>query len=98
MTRPLTPQALRTARRQADRTSDRLAALDPGAIFHATVTNVAAGLAADGNAIAQVTYRGQVCTCAGYPAGYTPAAGDRVLCVITRDHQLEILHRSVGAP
>lgn len=92
------PKLQRAAFQFADRTSARLAELDSGATFHATVTTVAAGAARDGNALVQVKYRGRAVTCAGYPAAYSPAVGDRVLCLITRDHQLAILHRSVGAP
>lgn len=99
MTRPLSARALRAARQQADHMSDRLAELGSAAMFHATVSNVVAGGAKDGNALVQVTYRGQTSTCAGYPDTYTdPQVGDRVLCVITRDHQLEIMHRTIGAP
>lgn len=92
------PRLQRAAFQFADRNSERLADLDSGATFYATVTTVAAGAAGDRNALVQVTYRGRANTCAGYPDGYTPAVGDRVLCLITRDHQLAILHRAVGAP
>ena len=98
MTQPSAALA-RVARQFADRTSARINATDTGSIFYATVTTVAAKQAGNKvDALVQVTYRGQAATVAGYPDTYTPAIGHRVLCVITRDHQLAILHRSIGAP
>jgi hypothetical protein len=89
----------RAARAFADANTARIVEADSGDVFHCTVTTVATGQAADGvHDLVQVTYRGSPITVAGYPRGDTYAVGDRVFCLVTKYHSLEILHCSVGAP
>lgn len=85
-------------RRFADQQSTRIAAARTADAFYGTVTTVTPGASVDGLAVVGVTYRGVEMTAVGYPDSYTPAVGHRVLCLLTTDSQLAILHRSVGAP
>jgi hypothetical protein len=62
----------------------------------ATVHSVTAGAAADGNALATVTWRGAQYQ-AAYPAAYTPVVGHTVLLLI-QPPQLAILCRVIGTP
>lgn len=91
-------QLARAARQLADQQSARIAAMDSGSSFYATVSDVSAGASIEGQAVVKVSYRGTDTTAAGYPDSYTPVVGHRVLCLVTRDHQLAILHRSIGSP
>lgn len=89
----------RAARAFADANTARIDAANTGDAFHADVTTVAPGQAKDGvHALVQVTYRLGTTTVAGYPSTYTPTVGDRVFCIVTKYHSLEILHVSVGEP
>lgn len=85
------------ARRFADAQTDRLAELPGARQLIATVTDVIAAGAADGNALVSVTWRGSTLVAAGYPDTYTPATGDRVKCSLVAD-QLLIDFRIIGHP
>lgn len=65
-------------------------------IEQATVSTVTAGAAADGNALAVVTWRG-VTQQAAYLATYTPTVG-HVVAVAIQAGQLLILGRVIGTP
>ena len=92
------PRALASAaRRHADRTSDRIAAIPASRMVVASVAAVTAGAAGDGNALVTVTYDGATVTAAGYAASYTPVVGHRVLCAIP-DRQVIVVCRVIGYP
>lgn len=75
----------------------RALAPEPGPRFEqGTVTAVAAGAAADGNALVTVSWRG-VEVSVPYPASYTPVVGHTVL-VVYQDKQLFVLARLIGTP
>lgn len=61
-----------------------------------TITAVAAGAAADGNALATVTWQGQALR-AAYTASYTPVVGHVVL-MARIGPQLAIVGRLIGTP
>jgi hypothetical protein len=82
----------RAARRLADQTSARLADTPTARLIVATVVTVTAGASPEGNALVQVSWRGETYTAAGYAAGYTPAPGHRVRCELV-DNQLLIAYR-----
>jgi hypothetical protein len=63
----------------------------------AVVATVAAGAAADGNALATVTWRGQAVQ-AAYLASYTPVAGHTVVVLYQPPGGLLILGRVIGTP
>ena len=62
----------------------------------AQVATVTAGAAADGNALAVVTWRGASVQ-AAYLASYAPTVGHRV-AVVVQDGTLLILGRIIGTP
>ena len=85
-------------RRFADQQTDRAqAAADATGNVFATVTTVEAGLAKDGNARVSVQWGGGTYVANGYLNQYTPALGDRVVCVY-EDAQLVILGKIIGQP
>lgn len=93
----------RAMRQAANRAADQQIArtaperLDP--FVRAVVSDVTPGGAADGvAALVQVTWSLGSAYVNDYPDSYTPVAGDPVLCLLTADHQLSILHRSIGQP
>jgi hypothetical protein len=95
--------AKRAMRQAANRAADQQTArtapdrLDP--FVRAVVTSVTPGGAADGvAALVKVSWGNGEVPVSDYPDSYTPAIGDPVLCVLTADHQLSILHRSIGQP
>lgn len=63
----------------------------------ATVATVTAGGAADGNALATVTWRGTA-VAAAYLASYTPTVGHVVAVVVQPPGGLLILGRIIGTP
>lgn len=63
----------------------------------ATVASVAAGAAADGNALVTVTWRGQNLP-AAYLASYAPTAGHVVLVLCQPPAGLVVLGRVIGTP
>jgi hypothetical protein len=63
----------------------------------ATVASVAAGAAADGNALATLTWRGQSVQ-APYLASYTPTAGHTVAVLYLQPGGLLIMGRIIGTP
>jgi hypothetical protein len=63
----------------------------------AVVATVTAGAAADGNALAAVTWRGQTVS-AAYLASYTPTAGHVVAVLYQPPGGLLILGRIIGTP
>ncbi|MEV6344120.1 hypothetical protein [Actinoplanes sp. NPDC051851] len=63
----------------------------------ATVTTVASGAAADGNALATVTWRGTAVQ-AAYLSPYAPAVGHVVAVLYQTSGSLLILGRMVGTP
>lgn len=85
------------ARRFADANTARIAEVPSERLIVATVTDVAAGAAPDGNALVTVTWRGSPCSVSGYLASYTPAEGHRVVCAYI-DNQLIITGRVIGQP
>lgn len=81
------------------RLADTLAALagETGVRMEpATIITVAAGAAADGNALVTVSWRGTDVACP-YPSTYTPVVGHRVLLLVATP-QLVIIARLVGTP
>lgn len=80
---------------------DRLAAeilrKPPGGVEPATVATVTAGAAADGNALATVTWRG-IAVPAAYLASYTPVVGHTVLVLYQPPGGLVILDHVIGTP
>lgn len=72
------------ARRQADQTTARLADIATG---RPLVTDVATVV---GRTVT-VAWRGGAQEAAGVLAAYTPAAGDRVLCVVDEKGQLFVI-------
>lgn len=85
------------ARRLADQQAAKITAASGGGQVIATVVAVTAGAASDGNALVQVTFRGQAVTVSGYADTYTPAVGHRVVCAYI-DNQLVVQHRIIGHP
>lgn len=63
----------------------------------ATVASVSAGAAADGNALATLTWRGQAVQSA-YLSSYTPTAGHTVAVLYQQPGGLLILGRIIGTP
>jgi hypothetical protein len=63
----------------------------------AVIASVTAGAAADGNAAAVVTWRGQAVG-AAYLASYTPVAGHNVIVLYQPPGGLLILGRVIGTP
>ncbi len=63
----------------------------------AVVATVSAGAAADGNALATVTWRGQSIR-AAYLASYTPTVGHNVIVAYQPPGGLLILGRVIGTP
>lgn len=63
----------------------------------ATVASVAAGAAADGNALVTLTWRGQSIK-AAYLSSYTPTAGHVVAVLYQPPGGLLILGRIIGTP
>ena len=63
----------------------------------AVVASVTAGAAADGNALATVTWRGSDHD-AAYLAGYAPTAGDVVLVLVQPPNCLAIFGKIIGTP
>lgn len=63
----------------------------------ASVTTVTAGAAADGNALATVTWRGQAVQ-AAYLASYAPTVGHTVAVLYQPPGGLLILGRIIGTP
>lgn len=92
MTRPLAA----AARRLADQTSDRLDGLPADKIRILTVSAVTPGGSPGGNAVITLSWRGTDIAAKDYGAAYTPAVGDRVLCVLTSDNQLVVIDRLAG--
>lgn len=87
------------AHRAADQQTARTAPERHDPFVRAVVSDVTPGGAADGvAALVMVTWANAEVPVADYPDSYTPVAGDPVLCVLTADHQLSILHRSIGQP
>jgi hypothetical protein len=63
----------------------------------AVVATVAAGAAADGNALVTVTWRGQAIQ-AAYLSSYTPTVGHNVIVLYQPPGGLLILGRVIGTP
>lgn len=81
------------------RLADQLAALagTPGVRMEpAVILTVAAGAAADGNALVTVTWRGTDIA-APYPSTYTPVVGHTVLLLVAPP-QVVIIGRYIGTP
>ncbi len=95
MSSPSRPLAA-AARRLADQTSDRLSGIPSDRLWIATITSIAAGASAGGNAVITVRYRGELLEAVDYCASYTPAVGHRVLCALLSDHQLVVVDRLAG--
>lgn len=87
------------AHRLADQHADasRESARHPQVVI-GTVATVTAGKAADGNALVTITIGTGAVTAAGYGPSYTPAAGDRVSCLLTTDNQLIVNDKIIGYP
>jgi hypothetical protein len=66
-------------------------------VEQAVVATVAAGAAADGNALVTVTWRGQAVK-AAYLASYTPTAGHVVAVIYQPPAGLMVLGRVIGTP
>lgn len=89
-------EVARTSRRLADQQSAKLAAIPAARLFFATVVSSAPG-GSDGNWTITINWKGTQMKASGYPAYYSAAANDRVLCALV-DGQPEILHHSIGHP
>lgn len=81
---------MQAARRFADQTSSRFADVPGLRAVIATVSTVTAGASPGGHALVTVSWRGQVVTAKGYFASYTPAATDRVLCLLVDDQLIVV--------
>jgi hypothetical protein len=87
------------ANKHADKQIARTAPEHVSPFIRAQVTTVTAAGAADGvSALVKVTWGNAEVTVSDYPDSYTPATGHAVLCVLTADHQLSILHHAIGQP
>jgi hypothetical protein len=92
------PHVNAAARRNTDWIEQTVtAAAASVAPFVATVTAVTAGAARDGTATVTAKWRGKTNVIEGYLNSYTPAIGDRVVCVSV-DSQVFILGRIIGCP
>lgn len=83
----------------ADRLADVMAGLAPAdgvRMEQGVIASVAAGAAADGNALVTVTWRGTNVACP-YPSTYTPVVGHVVLLLVSPP-RLVIVARLIGTP
>ena len=80
----------------ADLIADAASGPDLLRMEQGTIVSVAAGAAADGNALVTVSWRGTSVACP-YPSTYTPGAGHVVLLLVAIP-RLVIIARLIGTP